>query len=110
MRISSFALTATLAMATFAAITPSEAQSRRGYGDAGYRYVTAESWYGAGTITAPVRFGPRGGREVRLPGGSWIDCSSSCSNTLRQETVDYWESRNGGGVPRDGVGYFRFRF
>ena len=71
-----------------------------------YRYVTAESLYGAATITGPVRVGPHGRLEVGLPGGTWIECRRSCSNTLRQETVDFWQyrdNRNGA----DGPGYLQ---
>ena len=41
----------------------------------------------------------RHGREVRLPGGTWIDCGRSCSETLRTESVDFWENK-GAGVSR----------
>jgi hypothetical protein len=75
-------------------------------------YVTAESRYGSGTITAPVRISANGRREVRLPGGTWIECRRSCSETLRQETIDFWHIRsnpyNGGGD--DGPGYLRFEW
>ena len=52
-------------------------------------YVTAESRFGQGTVSGPVRYG-RFGREVRLPGGTWEACRRSCSETLRVETIDYW--------------------
>jgi hypothetical protein len=71
-------------------------------------YVTAESRYGGGTVTAPVRPGPRGQPQVRLPGGTWIDCRQTCSDTLRRETVDFWQSR--GPFGPDGPGYLHFRF
>ena len=71
-------------------------------------YVTAESRYGGGTVTAPVRPGPRGRSQVRLPGGTWIDCQQTCSDTLRRETVDFWQSR--GPFGPDGPGYLHFRF
>jgi hypothetical protein len=84
--------------------------------DRGYRgpvegVVVAESFYGHGTATAPVRRNSKGRLEVGLPGGTWIECAFSCSDTLRRQTVDFWE--NHGGRPRDGgdgVGYLRFRF
>lgn len=41
-------------------------------------------------VTAPVRRG-RWGEQVRLPGGSWIDCARDCRETLREQTVDIWE-------------------
>lgn len=59
--------------------------------------VTAVSRSNLQTVTAPVRRG-RWGQEVRLPGGSWIDCKGDCRETLREETVDFWErqERRGG--------------
>ena len=92
------------------ALSPSaEAQVRRGRD--GYVYVTAESRYGGASITAPVRAGPRNRLEVRLPGGTWLECERICSDTLRRETVDFWQ--NHGGRPRegrDGPGYLNFKF
>lgn len=60
--------------------------------------VTACSRYGNGCYSAPTRYG-RFGREMRLKGGTWIDCKGSCNDTLREETVDFWETlreRSGG--------------
>jgi hypothetical protein len=53
--------------------------------------VTACSRYGRGCVTGAVRVG-RFDREVRLPGGSWIGCKRDCRETLREETVDFWET------------------
>lgn len=74
--------------------------------DAGPRYgrgepedsgvVVAESRFGNGTVSGPVRM-TRLGRQVRLPGGTWEYCRRSCSETLRVNTVDFWESKSGGG-------------
>ena len=100
---------AMLALASGALIEAAHAQSRRAPG-ARYVYVTAESRYSTATITAPVREGPRGRLEVRLPGGTWLECARSCSDTLRRETVDFWKDR---GYPRgggDGPGYLNFKF
>jgi len=76
-----------------------------------YVYITVESRYGTGTVTGAVRMGPSGRLEVRLPGGTWLECGQSCHDTLRRETVDFWVGRgyprNGGG---DGPGYLNFRF
>lgn len=96
------ALTAAVAATVF--VVSADAAPRRG----AYRYVTAESRYGAATITGPVRVGPQGRLQVGLPGGTWIECRQSCSNTLRQETVDFWQAHD----PRqaDGPGYLHFRF
>jgi hypothetical protein len=47
---------------------------------------------------------------VRLPGGTWLECGRSCSDTLRRETVDFWKER---GAPRqggDGPGYLQRKF
>ena len=107
-----FALTATLVaalLATGVAAPAAEAQSRREPGPR-YVYVTAESRYGGASITAPVRSGPQGRLEVRLPGGTWLECGRSCSDTLRRETVDFWKDR---GAPRgggdDGPGYLQLQ-
>lgn len=92
-------------------IAPAEAGSRRWPSEPAFGYVTAESRYGSGTITAPVRVSAQGRREVRLPGGTWIECRRSCSNTLRQETVDFWYIRsNIDPSGDDGPGYLSYRF
>lgn len=45
-----------------------------------------------------------------MPGGTWIECGRSCRDTLRRETVDFWQSRNAPNSPYvDGPGYFSFR-
>ena len=64
-------------------------------------YVVAESQSGNARVSGAVRqtsLGP----QVQLPGGSWIYCRTSCSDTLRVETVDFWNSRERNGVRRDG--------
>ena len=71
-------------------------------------WVSAESRWGHGRISGPVRQG-RFGLEVRMPGGSWIECVRSCSETLRMETVDYWES-HGNHAKDPGPGYFRWEW
>ena len=53
------------------------------------KYVVAYSRLGNGKVSGPVRQTPLG-PEVRLPGGNWIACRHSCSETLRVETIDYW--------------------
>ena len=65
-------------------------------------YVVAESRFSTATVRGAVRntsLGP----QVQLPGGSWIYCRRSCSETLRVETVDFWNSR-GGNAPAGGEG------
>jgi hypothetical protein len=71
-------------------------------------YVVAESRWGRGTVRGDVRPG-RHGWQVRLPGGTWVDCVRSCSETLRLQTVDFWETV--GPAARDGgPGYLHFEF
>jgi hypothetical protein len=66
-----------------------------------YGYVTARSEFGNGTVSGRVRH-TRLGYQVQLPGGSWIYCSKSCSETLRVKTVDFWYSDEGMG-PNQGI-------
>ena len=85
-----------------AGLTAAQAGERLGY-------VTAESRYGTATASGPVRQGPRG-LQVQTPGGTWFDCSRGCSDTLRRETVDFWQTHNGTrNAESDGPGYFRWR-
>ncbi len=77
--------------------------------DYGDRYVVAESRYGRGTVSGPVRRGPNGRWQVRMPHGTWIYCVRSCSETLRRQTLDFWES-NGQDAPDVGPGYFTLWF
>ncbi len=85
-----------------AAVTTVQAAERVGY-------VTAESRYSTATISAPVRQAYRR-LQVQLPGGSWYDCNRSCSDTLRRETVDFWQTHNGTrNAESDGPGYFLWR-
>lgn len=53
--------------------------------------AVAKSRFGNGTVSAPVRISSTG-YEVRLPGGTWIACRRSCSETLRVQTVDFYEN------------------
>lgn len=53
--------------------------------------VTACSRYGNGCVSGPTRSG-RYEREVRMPGGTWIGCKRDCRETLREETVDIWDT------------------
>jgi hypothetical protein len=60
--------------------------------------VTACSTYGHfECYKAPWRRG-KFGPEMRLRGGTWIDCAGDCRDTLRQQTVDFWDEqkRNSG--------------
>ena len=102
-RTSTLAITITAGLMAALATSADAAPRDRGYGQGGY--VVAESRWGHGTVSGPVRPGPRGW-QVRLPGGSWIDCvRNRCSETLRLETVDIFERmENKDGGPN----YFRF--
>ena len=85
-----------LAAATMAGLmTTADAQSRRKGGGEGV--VRACSIYGNGCTTAPIRRASND-YEFRMPGGTWISCRQSCQDTLRRETVDFWETQreNGG--------------
>jgi hypothetical protein len=88
-----------------------DAQDRRGPRGPEIGIVVAESFYGHGSISAPVRRNSKGRLEVGLRGGTWLECAFSCSDTLRRQTVDFWENHGGRpGDTGDGVGYLRFRF
>lgn len=50
------------------------------------------SRYGKGCVTGPTRPGQFNDREVRLPGGTWIACKLDCKQTLREESVDFFET------------------
>lgn len=74
--------------ASVLAVTPASADKIVGY-------VTAQSDFGQQTVSGPVRMTSKG-PQVRLPGGNWIYCRKSCSETLRLETVDFWDSEASG--------------
>ena len=74
-----------LAAAALPAAAGSDGYRSRSHGAPGY--VTAVSRFGNGAISGAVR-PARFGDEVRLPGGTWVYCRRSCSETLRVETVD----------------------
>jgi hypothetical protein len=58
-------------------------------------FVVAKSRFGNGTMQGQVRRVALGW-EVRLPGGRWVYCRRSCSETLRVETIDFFESNAAG--------------
>ena len=76
-------------LASVAAMLPAVAQAQRER-DTGSG-VTTCSRYGKGCISAPTRRG-RVEREVRLPGGTWIGCKLDCRETLREESLDFFET------------------
>jgi hypothetical protein len=105
----SAALMSLLLAAAALALSLSGADARsRGAYDAGPGYVVAESRWGNGTVTGPVRRGPVGW-QVRLPGGTWVDCVRSCSETLRLRTVDFWQTV-GRDAAEQGRGYLHLEF
>jgi hypothetical protein len=53
--------------------------------------AVAVSRFGNGTVSGPVRVTSTG-YEVRKPNGTWVACRRSCSETLRVETVDFYEN------------------
>lgn len=70
--------------------------------------AVAVSRFGNGTVSGPVRT-TRTGYEVRKPNGTWIACRRSCSETLRVETVDFFEndgSLSGYGTSQNECGIF----
>ena len=108
---SAFLASLAIPLAACLSIAAADARPKRAAEEPAAGYVTAESRYGPQTIAAPVRISALGRREVRLPGGTWIECRRSCSETLRQETIDFWHIRNNpynGGD--DGPGYLRFEW
>lgn len=80
--------TAALALAAIAMLTDTTAATaaRRDDGSS----VTGCSRFGRGCVTGPTRRGQYE-REVRLPGGTWYGCRGDCRDTLRAETVDFWD-------------------
>ena len=79
------------------AADPVMAGARYGYGPI-LGTVTAHSHFGNGSVTAPYRNTPVG-RQIRLPHGTWVYCRTSCSETLRVETVDIWDAVLDNGAP-----------
>ena len=108
MRMRALVLATALTAAGLASLaTPTVAAERRAAAGPGVvGYVTADSRYSGQSVSGPVRRGPQGRLEVRLPGGTWLECGRSCSDTLRRETVDFWRNHYGRGG--DGPGYLQF--
>lgn len=87
---SNFTRTLIVAAIVLAGSVQAQAGWRNNYEEAGV--VTAESRFGNGVVSGPVR-AVRNGYEVRLPHGTWVGCRRSCSETLRVETVDIFENQ-----------------
>lgn len=75
------ALSATNCLAE--AVTPREKREGK---------VTACSTYGSDCYTAKLVRSPVGWK-MRLKGGTLVDCSATCRDTLRRETVDFWHDQ-----------------
>ncbi len=73
-----------------AGLPPAAAGTRYGHGPI-LGKVTAHSHFGNGSVTAPYRKTPVG-YQIRLPHGTWVYCRTSCSETLRVQTVDIWDA------------------
>ena len=54
--------------------------------------VQACSHRGHGCITVQVRQGQHG-PEVRLPGGTWVDCAGDCRLTAVEQSIDFWDKQ-----------------
>ncbi len=97
-----------LALAGLAlAVQSAAAGTRYGHGPI-IGYVTADSHYGNGSVKGAVRNTPVG-RQVRLPSGDWTYCRTSCSETLRVQTVDIFgngDSMVGYGTMQNECGVF----
>jgi hypothetical protein len=56
--------------------------------------ITACSTYGHHTcVTAQVRQTPLG-PQFRKKGGAWNWCEGDCRDTLRRDTVDFWDDQS----------------
>jgi len=88
---SSLAVCTAVALSISTALV-AEASDRRRYAGPAPAYVVAKSAYGNRTVTGAVRPTPLG-YQVQLPGGTWVYCRVSCTETLRVETVDFWEAK-----------------
>lgn len=77
---------------SYASYVNSAWAGNRGYNGLDKGYVVAKSRFGNGSVIGAVRKAAKG-LQVRTPGGNWIYCRASCSETLRAETVDQWENQ-----------------
>ncbi|MBN8912583.1 MAG: hypothetical protein J0H65_11110 [Rhizobiales bacterium] len=97
---------AAVACVMLPAVLPAEAGflRRKPEGDV----AVAVSRFGNGSVAGPVRVTSTG-YEVRKPNGTWIACRRSCAETLRVETVDFYEndgSLTGYGTMQNECGIF----
>ncbi|MEJ2117329.1 MAG: hypothetical protein P8Y67_01045 [Alphaproteobacteria bacterium] len=84
------------AAAVFSLATVAEAGRCKGHSckdrSGVYRHIYVESDYGSRRVSVPVRH-TRMGDQVKLPGGSWVDCEVTCEYTVRRLSVDFWEDQ-----------------
>jgi hypothetical protein len=75
------------------AVAPAEALGRLRTNYKSGELITAFSRYGNGSIQSVVRRG-QNGWQVKLPSGNWTYCRRSCEETLRVQTIDFFEGGN----------------
>ncbi len=90
-----FALTALIAAISVTAMaSTTEAGWRKDrYMEIENGHTTAYSRFGNGSVSGAVR-PSRKGPKVQLPNGRWTYCRTSCSETLRVQSVDLDEYHN----------------
>ena len=96
MNCTSLALAALAALPLLASPADARHAQRRSSYEGGT--VTTYSRHGNGEISGAVRPG-RYAWEVQLPSGSWTSCRRSCEETLRVQSIDFFENQG------DLVGY-----
>lgn len=79
---------AALVVTAFMSVPPICAQEREQIKNG---IVTACSKYSNGCYSAPLRE-TRLGPQMRLKGGTWVYCRGDCRDSLREDTVDFWET------------------
>ncbi|MFN0219109.1 MAG: hypothetical protein ACKVP4_09875 [Hyphomicrobium sp.] len=77
-------------VATSALSAATSAQSRERGESLGM--IKACSTYGRGCVSAPVRMTSLGA-QYRSPGGNWTWCEHDCRDTLRRDTIDFWDDQ-----------------
>jgi hypothetical protein len=58
-------------------------------------FVVAKSRFGNGVVRGQVRRAALGWK-VQLPGGRWVYCRRNCAETLRVETIDFFQTNAAG--------------
>lgn len=62
-------------------------------------FVIAKSRFGNGTMRGQVRRAALGW-QVQLPSGRWVYCRRQCAETLRVETIDFFQPNSAGSGQR----------